>query len=82
MIIEINFTSATYSVAPQQDEDHRQTHRSVNVVHIYEENVTYARIAQEIPKGAIVEDVCDINAKFEVDGDKLLGWLLQHGELK
>lgn len=80
MVIKINFTSVTYS-APLPAEDDK-FHRSLQVRHIYEENVSIPRIMQQLPKGAIIENTCDINAKFEVDGDKLLGWLLENGELK
>ena len=82
MIISIDFTSVAYSVSKDVEDDRQKARRSIEVCHIYEENVTTERIVKEIPQGAIIEDACNISAKFEVDGDKLLGWLLEHGELK
>lgn len=82
MIIKINFTSAEYSMPLQSEDDRQNAHRSLEVCHIYEEDVSIPRIMQQLPEGAIIEHTCDINAKFEVDGDELLGWLLEHGELK
>ena len=75
MIIDIKFTSVVYRLS-QAAEDERK------VCHIYEENVTTARIVKEIPLGAIIESVSDISSKFEVDGDELLCFLLENGELK
>lgn len=75
MIIDMKFTSVVYRLS-QAAEDKRQ------VCHIYEENVTTVRIVKEIPPGAIIERVLDISSKFEVDGDELLGFLLEYGELK
>ena len=82
MVIEINFTSATYSTPLPAEDDRYSENRFLQVCHIYEENVSIPRIMQQLPNGAIIEDTCAINAKFEVDGDKLLGWLLENGELK
>ena len=71
MVIRINFTSVSYSVG-----------KVFGVEHIFDDNPTPEQISNAIPKGAIVEQVVDINANFEVDGNKLLGWLLENGELK
>ena len=71
MVICVNFTSVSYSVG-----------NTLSVEHIFGDRPTPEQIANAIPKGAAVENVVDINANFEVDGDKLLGWLLENGELK
>ena len=52
------------------------------VEHIFDSHPTPDQIANAIPKGATIEQVVDINANFEVDGNKLLGWLLDNGALK
>ena len=52
------------------------------VEHIFGDRPTREQISNAIPKGATLEQVVDINANFEVDGNKLLGWLLANGELK
>lgn len=71
MVIRVNFTSVSYSVG-----------KMLEVEHIFDDHPTPEQIANAIPEGATVEHVVDINANFEVDGDKLLGWLLENGELK
>ena len=71
MVTRINFTSVSYSVG-----------KVFGVEHIFDDNPTPEQIANAIPKGANVEQVVDFNANFEVDGNKLLGWLLENGELK
>ena len=71
MVVRVNFTSVSYSVG-----------NMFGVEHIFCDNPTQEQIDNAIPKGAAVEQVVDINANFEVDGNKLLGWLLENGELK
>lgn len=71
MVISVNFTSVSYIVG-----------KTLSVEHIFGDRPAPEQIANAIPKGAAVEHVVDINANFEVDGDKLLGWLLENGELK
>lgn len=71
MVISVNFTSVAYRAG-----------KTLEVKHIFGEHQTREQIANAIPKGATVEQLVDINANFEVDGDKLLGWLLENGELK
>lgn len=71
MVVCVNFTSVSYSVG-----------KMLGVEHIFGDHPTPEQIDNAIPKGAAVEQVVDINANFEVDGDKLLGWLLENGELK
>lgn len=51
-------------------------------LYIYDGRATNARIAREIPKGAIVESVHKIDYKFKVDGEKALAWLIENGEKK
>lgn len=71
MVIRVNFTSVSYSVG-----------KMFGVKHIFDDHPTQEQIDNAIPKGATIENIVDINANFEVDGDKLLGWLLENGELK
>lgn len=71
MVICVNFTSVAYRVG-----------NMLEVKHIFGDHPTQEQIFNAIPEGATVEHVVDINANFEVDGDKLLGWLLENGELK
>ena len=71
MVIRVNFTSVAYSAG-----------KMFGVEHIFGGHPTQEQIANAIPKGADPEQIVDINAIFEVDGDKLLGWLLENGELK
>ena len=71
MVIRVNFTSVSYSVG-----------KMLEVKNIFGDRPTLEQIANAIPKGSTVEQVFDINANFEVDGDKLLCWLLENGELK
>ena len=71
MEIFIKFTSVAYSAG-----------KISCVKHIFDNLQTHEQIANAIPKGATIENIVDITANFEVDGDKLLGWLLEHGELK
>lgn len=71
MVIRVNFTSVFYSVG-----------KMLEVKHIFGDHPTQEQITNAIPKGATVEKVVDINVNFEVDGDKLLGFLLENGELK
>ena len=70
MVTRINFTSVSYSVG-----------KVFGVEHIFGDPPTLEQIVNAIPKGATVEQVVDINANFEVDGNKLLGWLVENGEL-
>lgn len=71
MVIRVNFTSIAYSVG-----------KMLEVKHIFGDHPTHEQISNAIPQGATVDNVVDINANFEVDGDKLLGFLLENGELK
>ena len=71
MVIRVNFKSVSYSVG-----------KEFSVKHIFDDHPTQEQISNAIPEGATVEQVVGINAIFEVDGDKLLGWLLENGELK
>ena len=71
MVIRVNFTSVSYSVG-----------KMFGVKHIFGDHTTQEQIDNAIPKGATIENIVDITANFEVDGDKLLGWLLENGELK
>lgn len=71
MVIRVNFTSVGYSVG-----------KTFEVEHIFGDHPTQEQISNAIPQGATLENVVDFNANFEVDGDKLLGWLLENGELK
>ena len=71
MVIRVNFTSVAYSVGNMFGDKH-----------IFGGPPSQEQIVNAIPKGAAAEQVVDINANFEVDGDKLLGWLLENGELK
>lgn len=71
MLIRVNFTSVGYSVG-----------KTFDVKHIFCDHPTQEQIDNAIPQGATAESVVDFNVKFEVDGDKLLGWLLENGELK
>ena len=41
--------------------------------------MTNARIAREIPKGAVVEKVEKVYRKFELNGEKVLAWLTENG---
>ena len=71
MVIRVNFTSVSYSVG-----------KMFGVKHIFGDNPTQEQIDNAIPQGATVDHIVDINANFEIDGDKLLGFLLENGELK
>lgn len=71
MVIRVNFTSVSYSFG-----------KMFGVKHIFDDHPTQEQISNAIPKGATTEQVVDIHANFEVDGDKLLGWLLENGDLK
>lgn len=71
MVTRVDFTSVSYSVG-----------KTLLVEHFFGDHPTHEQIANATPKGAVVEQVVDIHANFEVDGDKLLGWLLENGELK
>lgn len=71
MVIRVNFTSVAYRVG-----------KLLGVEHIFGDPPTQEQIDKAIPNGAAVESVADIKAVFDVDGDKLLGWLLVNGELK
>lgn len=46
---------------------------------IYNGRVTSARIAREIHNGATVESVRKIDKSFDVDGEKVLAWLIENG---
>ena len=71
MVVRVNFTSVSYSAG-----------KMFGVEHIFGDHPTQEQIANAIPTGATIENIVDITANFEVDGDKLLGWLLENGELK
>ena len=71
MVISVNFTSISYSVG-----------NMLEVKHIFGDHPTQEQIDNAIPQEATVDQVVDISANFEVDGDKLLGFLLENGELK
>lgn len=71
MVIRVNFTSVAYRVG-----------MLFGVEHIFGDPPTQEQIAKAIPNGAAVESVVDIKAVFDVDGDNLLGWLMENAELK
>ena len=71
MVIRVNFTSVAYRVG-----------KLFGVEHIFGDHPTQEQIGKAIPKGADLESVIDIKAVFDVDGDKLLGWLMENAELK
>lgn len=82
MIIKLPFTSVVYSVYEPDAENPTIAHLCEKTLHIYDGRATAARIAREIPQNATVKSVCRHNAKFEVEGDKVLAWLMENGELK
>lgn len=78
MTVNIIYTAVTYSVY-KPDNDNPDIARKVRgVLNIYDGRATKARIERELPKGATVESVRKFNRRFNVDGEKILDWLIDN----
>lgn len=82
MIVNISFTKVVFSLYSLDDDNHEIAYRHKGEMDIYDGRVTNARIAREIPKGAIIESVRKIRKRFYVDGEKALAWLIENGTEK
>ena len=79
MTVNISYTEVVYTVyLPDVDND-SIAHRERCVMSIYDGRVTNARIARELPKGAVVEKVTRVDKRFYVVGKKLVDWLSENG---
>ena len=82
MTINVSYTRVVYNMYIPDDETPEIAHLTTGTLNIYDGRVTNARIAREIPKGAIVEKVEKVGKLFEVNGEKALAWLIENGTEK
>ena len=79
MVIDFSYTNIRYSMCVQSEEDEKIANRVEGELNIYDGRVTLARIAREIPKGAVVENITKVQKRFYVVGKNLVEWLAQNG---
>ena len=79
MTINVSYTNVRYSMWEQSKEDEKIAKRIEGELNIYDGRVTLARIAREIPKGALVENITKVDKRFYVVGENLMEWLAKNG---
>ena len=79
MVIDISYTNIRYSMWVQSEQDKKIANRVEGEFNIYDGRVTLARIAREIPKGAVVENITKVDKRFYVVGKNLVAWLAENG---
>lgn len=79
MVINVSYTNVRYSMWEQSGENEKIANRVEGELNIYDGRVTCARIAREIPKGAVVENTTKVDKQFYVVGENLLEWLAKNG---
>ena len=79
MVINVSYTNVRYCMWKQSEEDEKIANLIEGELNIYDGRVTLARIAREIPKGAIVENITKVNKRFYVVGENLIAWLAKNG---
>ena len=79
MVIGVSYTNVRYSMWVQSEDDEKIANRIDGELNIYDGRVTLARIAREIPKGAVVENITKVQKQFYVVGENLLEWLADNG---
>ena len=79
MVINLSYTNVQYSMWVQSAEDEKIAIRVESELNICDGRVTLARIAREIPKGAVVENITKVQKRFYVVGENLLEWLADNG---
>ena len=79
MVINISYTNIRYSMWVQSEQDEKIANRIEGELNIYDGRVTLARIAREIPKGAVVENITKVDKRFYVVGENLIAWLAKNG---
>ena len=79
MVINVSYTNVRYSMRVQSEENEKIANRIEGELNIYDGRVTSARIAREIPKGAFVENITEVDKRFYVVGENLIAWLAKNG---
>ena len=79
MAINISYTNIRYSMWVQSEQDEKIANRIEGELNIYDGRVTLARIAREIPKGAVVENITKVEKRLYGVGEKLIAWLAKNG---
>ena len=79
MVINFSYTNVQYSMWAQSEEDEKIANRIEGELNIYDGRATLARIAREIPKGAVVENITKVQKQFYVVGENLIEWLAENG---
>ena len=79
MVINFSYTNVKYSMWVRSKEDEKIANRVEGELNICDGRVTLARIAREIPKGAIVENITKVQKRFYVVGENLIAWLAENG---
>ena len=79
MVVNISYTNIRYSMWVQSEQDEKIANRFEGELNIYDGRATLARIAREIPKGAVVENITKVDKQFNVVGENLIAWLAKNG---
>ena len=79
MTINVSYTKVEYSIYMPDEANAEIAHREVHTLNICDGRVTAARIAREIPKGAVVENITKVDKQFHVVGENLIAWLAENG---
>ena len=79
MVVNISYTNIRYSTWVQSEQDEKIANRVEGELNIYDGRATLARIAREIPKGAVVENITKVDKRFYVVGENLIAWLAENG---
>ena len=79
MVVNISYTNIRYSMWVPSEEDEKIAKRFDGELNIYDGRATLARIAREIPKGAVVENITKVDKRFYVVGENLIAWLAENG---
>ena len=79
MVVNISYTNIRYSKWVQSEQDEKIANRVEGEVNIYDGRATLARIAREIPQGAVVENITKVDKRFNVVGENLIAWLTENG---
>ena len=79
MVIGVSYTNVRYSMWVQSEDDEKIANHVEGELNICDGRVSLARIAREIPKGAVVENITKVQKQFHVVGENLLEWLAKNG---
>ena len=79
MVINFSYTNVQYSMWVQSKDENEIANHIEGELNIYDGRATLARIAREIPKGAVIDNITKVQKQFYVVGENLIDWLAENG---